>query len=121
MKSIENIRRERAHLLASAEQQRHSLGAALSGTRQRLSVLERGLHWMNWLRARPYLAAVPVALLVALATRRRGKAEVPRPRPIEAAPRARATDWAARGLAAWRTWRTLRETLVMLATRVPPR
>jgi hypothetical protein len=92
MSALEDILQRRARLVAEAELQRAVLASELAACGSVLKVVDRGIAWASWLRARPYLV---VALVTAIA--------VLRPR--------LALAWSARLLAVWRAGRFLYEAV----------
>ena len=83
MSALAQILERRARLLAEAEAQRRALSEGVAVCRSVLVVVDRGIVWASWLRARPY---VVVAAATAIA--------VLRPR--------LALEWSARLLTLWR-------------------
>jgi hypothetical protein len=66
MNELAEILERRARLAAEAEAQRRELAAGLAGCHKLLVVVDRGIAWASWLRARPYvvvIAAVAITLL----------------------------------------------------------
>ena len=66
MSPLAEILERRARLVAEAEAQRRGLTAGLAGCRGVLAVVDRGIAWASWLRARPYVvvfATVAITLL----------------------------------------------------------
>ncbi len=66
MSALAEILERRARLVAEAEAQRRELTAGLAGCRGLVVVVDRGITWASWLRARPYavvIAAAAIALL----------------------------------------------------------
>ena len=92
MRTLQDIRARRARLVAEAESQRKALAVHLAACGSVLTVVDRGITWARWLRARPYLV---VALVTAVA--------VLKPR--------FALAWSARILTLWRTARFLYEAV----------
>ena len=88
MSALAEIVERRARLLAEAEAQRRALAQGIAVCRSVLVVVDRGIVWASWLRARPY---VVVAAATAIA--------VLRPR--------LALEWSARLLTLWRVGRLL--------------
>jgi YqjK-like protein len=66
MSALAEILERRARLVAEAEAQRHELTASLAGCRGVLAVVDRGIAWAGWLRARPYLVVVAAAAIALL-------------------------------------------------------
>jgi hypothetical protein len=86
MSALPRILERRARLLAEAQAQRHALAQGVAVCRSVLIVVDRGIVWASWLRARPYVvvaAATAIALL--------------RPK--------LALEWSARVLTLWRVGR----------------
>ena len=88
MSALPQILERRARLLAEAEVQRRALSEGIAVCRSVLVVVDRGMVWAAWLRARPY---VVVAAATAIA--------VLRPK--------LALEWSARALTLWRVGRLL--------------
>ena len=88
MSALADILERRARLVAEADAQRRGLAHELAACRSVLTVVDRGIAWAGWLRARPYLV---VALVTAIA--------VLRPK--------LAFAWSARLLTLWRAGRFL--------------
>jgi hypothetical protein len=88
MSALAQILERRARLLAEAEGQRHALAEEIAVCRSVLVVVDRGIAWATWLRARPYLVVVAAAAIAVL-----------RPR--------LALQWSARLVALWRVGRLL--------------
>jgi YqjK-like protein len=88
MSALPQILERRARLLAEAQAQRRALSEGIAVCRNVLVVVDRGIAWAGWLRARPY---VVVAAATAIA--------VLRPR--------LALEWSARALTLWRVGRLL--------------
>jgi len=86
MSALPQILERRARLLAEAQAQRRALSEEIAVCRNVLVVVDRGIAWAGWLRARPY---VVVAAATAIA--------VLRPR--------LALEWSARVLTLWRVGR----------------
>ena len=66
MSALAEILQRRARLVAEAQAQRHALAEGIAVCRSVLVVVDRGIAWGTWLRARPYLvvaAATAVAVL----------------------------------------------------------
>ena len=66
MSALPQILERRARLLAEAQAQRHALAEGIAVCRSVLVVVDRGIVWAAWLRARPYLvvaAATAIAVL----------------------------------------------------------
>jgi hypothetical protein len=83
MSALAEILDRRARLVAEAEAQRRELTAGLAGCRGVLAVVDRGIAWASWLRARPYVVVIAAAAIALL-----------RPK--------RALGWSARLLTLWR-------------------
>ena len=92
MSALADILARRARLVAEADAQRAGLAHELAACRNVLTVVDRGIAWAGWLRARPYLV---VAIVTAIA--------VMRPR--------FALAWGARLLTLWRTGQFLYEAV----------
>ena len=88
MSALAQILERRARLLAEAQAQRRALAEGIAVCRSVLVVVDRGMVWAAWLRARPY---VVVAAATAIA--------VLRPK--------LALEWSARALTLWRVGRLL--------------
>ncbi len=88
MSALAQILERRERLLTEAEAQRRALAEGIAVCRSVLVVVDRGMVWAAWLRARPY---VVVAAATAIA--------VLRPR--------LALAWSARVLTLWRVGRLL--------------
>jgi YqjK-like protein len=88
MSALPQILERRARLLAEAEAQRHALAEGIAVCRSVLVVVDRGIAWATWLRARPYLVVAAAAAIAVL-----------RPR--------LALAWSARLLTLWRVGRLL--------------
>ena len=97
MSALAAILERRARLVAEAEAQRHALAQGLAVCRSVLVVVDRGIAWARWLRARPYLV---VAFVTAIA--------VLRPR--------FALAWSARLLTLWRVGRLVYGAVKPLAS-----
>jgi hypothetical protein len=67
MNALEDILQRRASLVAEADAQRAGLVRDLAACGSVLTVVDRGIAWAGWLRARPYLV---VALVTAIAVLR---------------------------------------------------
>jgi YqjK-like protein len=66
MSPLAQILERRARLLAEAQAQRRALAEGIAVCRNVLVVVDRGMVWGAWLRARPYLvvaAATAIAVL----------------------------------------------------------
>jgi hypothetical protein len=88
MSALAQILERRARLLAEAEAQRHALADGIAVCRSVLVVVDRGIAWATWLRARPYLVVAAAAAIAVL-----------RPK--------LALAWSARLLTLWRVGRLL--------------
>ena len=88
MSALPQILERRARLLAEAGGQRHALAEGIAVCRSVLVVVDRGIVWAAWLRARPYLVVAAATAIAVL-----------RPR--------LALEWSARLLALWRVGRLL--------------
>lgn len=100
MRTLEDILERRARLVAEADSQRQALAAHLSACGSVLTVIDRGITWARWLRARPY---VVVALVTAIA--------VLRPK--------LALAWSVRVVTLWRAGRFLYESVKRLTSPSP--
>jgi hypothetical protein len=100
MSALADILERRARLVAEADAQRAGLGRELAACSRALTVVDRGIAWAGWLRARPYLV---VALVTAIA--------VLRPK--------LAFAWSARLLTLWRAGLFLYETVKPVIDRKP--
>jgi YqjK-like protein len=92
MSALDDIIERRARLIAEAELQRKSLGAELAVCRSVLVVVDRGITWAKWLRARPYLVVAAVTAIAVLKPRF-------------------ALAWSARIVTLWRAGRFLYEAI----------
>jgi len=92
MSALKDIRERRARLVAEAEVQRSALARELAACGSVLTLVDRGVAWAGWLRARPYLV---VAVVTAIA--------VLRPK--------LALAWSARIVTLWRAGRFLYEAV----------
>ena len=88
MSALAEILERRARLVAEAQAQRHTLAEEIAVCRSVLVVVDRGIAWATWLRARPYLVVAAVTAIAVL-----------RPR--------LALEWSARVLTLWRVGRLL--------------
>ncbi len=88
MSALPQILERRARLLAEAQAQRHALAQGIAVCRSVLLVVDRGIVWAEWLRARPYLVVAAATAIAVL-----------RPR--------LALEWSARLLTLWRVGRLL--------------
>jgi len=88
MSALAEIVERRARLLAEAEAQRRALAQGIAVCRSVLVVVDRGIVWAAWLRARPYLVVAAATAIAVL-----------RPR--------LALEWSARLLTLWRVGRLL--------------
>jgi hypothetical protein len=88
MSARAEILERRARLVAEAEAQRRELDEGIAECRGVLVVVDRGIAWASWLRARPYLVVAAAAAIAVL-----------RPK--------LALAWSARLLALWRVGRLL--------------
>lgn len=66
MSALEDIRERRARLVAEAESQRKALAGHLAACGSVLTVVDRGITWARWLRARPYAVVALVAAIAVL-------------------------------------------------------
>jgi len=102
MSALPQILERRERLLTEAEAQRRALAEGIAVCRSVLVVVDRGMVWAAWLRARPY---VVVAAATAIA--------VLRPR--------LALEWSARALTLWRVGRLLYDAVTpALGDRAKP-
>jgi hypothetical protein len=92
MSALPQILERRARLLAEAEAQREALAEGIAVCRSVLVVVDRGVAWATWLRARPYLVVAAAAAIAVL-----------RPR--------RALAWSARLLTLWRVGQLLLDAI----------
>ena len=92
MSALDDILERRARLVVEAESQRKVLAGELAACGSVLTVVDRGIAWAGWLRARPYLI---VAVVTAIA--------VMRPK--------LAIAWSARIVTLWRAGRFLYEAV----------
>ncbi len=88
MSALPQILERRARLLAEAQAQRHALAQGIAVCRSVLVVVDRGMVWAAWLRARPYLVVAAATAIAVL-----------RPR--------LALEWSARLVTLWRVGRLL--------------
>ena len=88
MSALEDILERRARLVAEADAQRAGLAREIAACGSALTVVDRGIAWAGWLRARPYLVVAAAAAIAAL-----------RPR--------LALEWSARALTLWRVGQLL--------------
>jgi hypothetical protein len=88
MSALAEILERRARLVAEAQAQRHALAQGIAVCRSALVVVDRGIAWATWLRARPYLVVAAATAIAVL-----------RPR--------LALEWSARALTLWRIGRLL--------------
>ena len=63
MNALAEILERRARLVAEAEAQRREFTAGLAGCRGVLIVVDRGIAWASWLRARPYVVVIAAAAI----------------------------------------------------------
>jgi YqjK-like protein len=66
MNALADILERRARLVEETEAQRHSLSEGIATCRSVLRVVDRGIAWARWLRARPYLVVVAAATIAVL-------------------------------------------------------
>jgi YqjK-like protein len=92
MSALAQILERRARLLAEAEAQRHALAEGIAVCRSVLVVVDRGIAWATWLRARPYLVVAAATAIAVL-----------RPK--------LALAWSARVVTLWRAGRFLYEAV----------
>jgi hypothetical protein len=69
MNALAEILERRTRLLAEAEAQRHAFAEGIDVCRSVLIVVDRGIAWATWLRARPYLAVAAAAAVAMLRPR----------------------------------------------------
>ena len=92
MSALAEIVERRARLLAEAEAQRRALARGIAVCRSVLVVVDRGIVWAAWLRARPYLVVAAATAIAVL-----------RPR--------LALEWSARLITLWRAGRLLYDAI----------
>jgi hypothetical protein len=95
MSALADVLERRARLVAEADSQRKALAGHLAACGSVLTVVDRGITWAKWLRARPY---VVVAVVTAIA--------VLRPK--------LALAWSVRVVTLWRAGRFLYEAVKRL-------
>ena len=88
MSALPRILERRGRLLAEAQAQRRALAEGIAVCRSVLVVVDRGMVWAAWLRARPYLVVAAATAIAVL-----------RPR--------LALEWSARLVTLWRVGRLL--------------
>jgi len=66
MSALEDILERRARLVAEADAQRAGLAREIAACGSALTVVDRGIAWAGWLRARPYLVVAVVTAIVVL-------------------------------------------------------
>lgn len=66
MRALEEIRERRARLIAEADSQRKALAGELAACGSVLTVIDRGITWARWLRARPYVVVAAVTAIAVL-------------------------------------------------------
>ena len=88
MSALAQILERRARLLAEAQAQRRAFAEGIAVCRSVLVVVDRGMVWAAWLRARPYLVVAAATAIAVL-----------RPK--------LALEWSARLLTLWRVGRLL--------------
>jgi len=66
MSALEDILERRARLVAEADAQRSGLARELATCSSALTVVDRGIAWAGWLRARPYLVVAVVTAIAVL-------------------------------------------------------
>jgi YqjK-like protein len=93
MSALAEILERRARLVAEAQAQRHALAEGIAVCGSVLVVVDRGIAWGIWLRARPYLVVAAVTAIAVL-----------RPR--------LALEWSARVLTLWRVGRLLYDAVM---------
>jgi len=86
MSALPQILERRTRLLAEAQAQRRALAEGIAVCRSVLVVVDRGMVWAAWLRARPYVVVAAAAAVAVL-----------RPK--------LALEWSARALTLWRVGR----------------
>jgi hypothetical protein len=102
MRTLEAIRERRACLVAKADSQRQAIAGHLAACGSVLTVVDRGIAWASWLRARPYLVVAAVTAIAVLKPRL-------------------ALAWSARIVTLWRAGRFLYEAVKpALRDRVAP-
>ena len=101
MSALAEILERRARLLAEAEAQRLAFAEGIDVCRSVLVVVDRGIAWATWLRARPYVAVVAAAAIAVL-----------RPR--------FALLWSARLITLWRIGRLLFDAVKPVIDRARP-
>jgi hypothetical protein len=99
MSVLAEVLQKRARLLARAETERRTLSEQIAGCARAVSLVERGLQWSAWLRARPYLAIAVIVAIVVL-------------RPV------RLLRWGGSLLSLWRLGRLVFDAVRMVA---PPK
>ena len=92
MSALAEILEQRARLIAEAQAQRQALAEGIDVCRSVFVVVDRGIAWATWLRARPYLVVAAAAAIAVL-----------RPR--------LALAWSARLVTLWRAGRFLYEAV----------
>jgi hypothetical protein len=92
MSALEDILERRARLVAEAQSQRNALAGEIAACSNVLTVVDRGIAWAGWLRARPYLIVAAVTAIAVL-----------RPK--------LAFAWSARLVTLWRAGRFLYEAV----------
>ena len=92
MSALAQILERRARLIAEAQAQRLALDQGIAVCRSVLVVVDRGMVWAAWLRARPYVVVAAAAAIAVL-----------RPK--------LALEWSARLLTLWRVGRLLVEAV----------
>ena len=70
MSTLADILERRSRLLERADAQRRDLAAAIDGCRSTLTLADRGVRVIQWLRKRRYLVAIAAAALAASRPRR---------------------------------------------------
>jgi hypothetical protein len=102
MSVLAEVLEKRARLVARAEIERRALSEEIAGCARGVSLVQRGVEWTAWLRARPYLAIAVVVAIVVLP-----------PRTL--------LRWAGTALALWRLGRLVFEAIRLVAPQKPSR
>lgn len=66
MSALAHVLERRAHLVAEAEAQRVALSEGIAVCRSVLVVVDRGIAWATWLRARPFLVVVAAGAIAVM-------------------------------------------------------
>lgn len=69
MRALHEIQERRERLVAEAQAQRSVLTRELAACSKVLTVVDRGIAWSTWLRARPYLVVAAVTAIAVLRPR----------------------------------------------------